>query len=77
VETGNAEVGATIMGFEGSLRQRVSLPRTGAYVGLHAAAVADLRRNLGDERYEEAFAAGGAMTVEEAVGYAMAFIARD
>jgi predicted ATPase len=77
VETGNAEVGATIMGFEGSLRQRVSLPRTGAYVGLHAAAVADLRRSLGDERYEEAFAAGGAMTLEEAVGYAMAFITRD
>jgi predicted ATPase len=75
-DSGDAEVGATLMGAEDSLRQRVSLPRTGAYVALHAAGVDDLRLRLGAECYEEAFALGSAMTLEEAVELAIAFIAR-
>ena len=72
----DAELGATLMGAEESLRQRISQPRTGAYVELHRAAVDELRLHLGDELYEEAFAAGRAMTLGEAVESAIAFIAR-
>ena len=46
MEDGNAEGGATLMGAEELLRERVSLPRTGAYVELHRSAVDELRLRL-------------------------------
>jgi predicted ATPase len=73
-EGGKADAGATLMGAEDLLRERVSLPRTGGYVELHGAAVDELRLRLGDERYESAFAAGRAMSLDDAVEYALSSI---
>ena len=71
---GEASAGATLMGAEDALRERVSLPRTGAYVELHRAAVDELRAQLGEERYEIAFAKGRKMSLDAAVEYALAAI---
>ena len=74
MEDGNVEGGATLMGAEDLLRERVSLPRTGAYVELHRSAVDELRLRLGNERYETAFAEGRAMSLGAAIEYALASI---
>jgi hypothetical protein len=71
---GNAAVGATLIGAEDALREHVHLQRTGAYVPLHQAIVDELRESLGVDGYEEAFATGREMSMQDAVEYALAAI---
>ncbi|HEU0248865.1 MAG TPA: adenylate/guanylate cyclase domain-containing protein [Gaiellaceae bacterium] len=71
---GNPSVGATLLGAEAALRERVHLDRSGAYKQLHPAIVDEVHRSLGADLYDEAFAIGRRMSMEDAVEYALASI---
>ncbi len=71
---GDAAAGATLLGAEAVLRERVHLDRSGAYKLLHPLIVDELRGSLGVDRYDEAFAVGRQMSMQAAVEYALASI---
>jgi DNA-binding CsgD family transcriptional regulator len=68
---GHLERAAELFGTAAAYRESHAVFRAQAYEGLYGAAVVALRRALGDDRFEAAWAAGRALPLDEAVARAM------
>ncbi|HET7745037.1 MAG TPA: adenylate/guanylate cyclase domain-containing protein [Gaiellaceae bacterium] len=68
---GDTATCALLLGAEDILRERASLPRTGAYVAFHRTKIGELRGSMGDEEFEAAFEKGRMMSLADAVSIAL------
>ena len=68
------DVAARLLGAAEHLRESVGVPIWGSTRARHDAAVARLRDQMGDESFDEAWAAGRSFTFDEAIDWALAFV---
>jgi predicted ATPase/DNA-binding CsgD family transcriptional regulator len=68
---GNGEQAARLLGAATALREAIGAPGPSVERAMTEQAVAEARRALGEEAWAEAFAAGRAMTLEEAIAEAL------
>ncbi|MFV8319889.1 LuxR C-terminal-related transcriptional regulator [Mycobacterium sp. 23] len=69
-DEGNAAYAARLLGAVHGIRQRKGHARYPMYQAGYQAAVAAVREALGDNAFEDAWADGAALSIEEAIGYA-------
>ncbi|WP_241010718.1 LuxR family transcriptional regulator [Mycobacterium camsae] len=67
---GNVAYGARLLGAAQGIRQRKGHARFPMYQAGYDPALADLREALGDSAFEDAWAEGAALSIEEAIAYA-------
>jgi len=70
VDQGRFEEAARLLGAGQSLRDVLCYPRFPVYRTSHEASATVVRDGLGDAAFDEAFVAGAALTLEDAVAYA-------
>jgi predicted ATPase/class 3 adenylate cyclase len=68
---GHGEQAARLLGAAAALREAIGAPRPSVEQALNEQAMAGARAALGEERWAAAFAAGQAMTLEEAIAEAL------
>jgi predicted ATPase/class 3 adenylate cyclase len=68
---GDAEVGARLIGAADAMRERTGVSFASPEAELHDCTVGELRGTLGQERYGAVFTEGQAMSLDEAISYAL------
>jgi DNA-binding CsgD family transcriptional regulator len=69
-EAGNLEQGARLFGATEAIRQRMGVVRFRFYDPDYESSVASLRKSMGENAFDAAFAEGAALSTEEAIAYA-------
>lgn len=69
-DAGSSQHAVRLLGAADDMRQHFGLPRLKVYEDGHQSLVAALRKDLGDSEFDTAWAAGAALSAEEAVAYA-------